>query len=259
MGDRVRLAPLIGVSTSEMRDANESRPTAEGDPGQREMALGMTYMRAIERAGGIPVVLPPLAPTAIDPLLERLNGVCLSGGPDLDPVAYGVRRHRQLGPTEPELDRFELALMRGADRIGLPVLGICRGAQAINVARGGSLRQHLPNHRQELRGTHTAHEVRLTPGSRLAAIIGADRVEVNSFHHQAVRRLGRGLRDVGHAPDEVVEAIEDPGADFVIGVQWHAETLVEMPEQLSLLREFVAAAARHAERVPIQTRSVRAA
>ena len=259
MGDRVRSAPLIGVSTSEMREAHQSRPTPEGDPGQREMALGMPYLQAIERAGGIPVVLPPLAQTAIGPLLARLSGVCLSGGPDLDPAAYAQRRHRQLGPTEPQLDRFELSLMRAADRIGLPVLGICRGAQAINVARGGTLRQHLPNHRQELRGALTAHEVGLTRGSRLAAIIGADRIEVNSFHHQAVRRLGRGLRAVAHAPDGIIEGIEDPEADFVVGVQWHAETLVELPEQHALLVEFVAAAARHDERVPIQTRSVRAA
>jgi putative glutamine amidotransferase len=259
VGDRVRSAPLIGVSTSEMREAGTSQPTPHGDPGQREMALGMTYMRAIELAGGIPVVLPPLAEAAIDPLLERLSGVCLSGGPDLDPVAYSATRHRQLGPTEPELDRFELSLMRGADRIGLPVLGICRGAQAINVARGGTLRQHLANHRQGLPGSVATHEVALEPGSRLAQIIGEGPISVNSFHHQAVRRLGRGLRGVAHSPDAVVEAIEDPGADFVIGVQWHAETLVERPEQLCLLLEFVAAAVRYGNRVPVQSRSVRAA
>lgn len=265
MGDGVKSAPLIGVSTSEMRDAPNSALTQHGEPRQREMALGMPYLRAIERAGGVPVVMPPLSEAAVVPLLERLCGVCLSGGPDLDPSAYCSTRHGQLGPTEPELDHFELSVVRAAERMGLPLLGICRGAQVINVARGGTLHQHLPavrgtgDHRQLEPGAFTTHEVALQPDSRLAGIFGADRIEVNSFHHQSVRRLGRGLRGVGRSPDGVIEAIEDPSADFLIGVQWHAETLGERPEHFGLLREFVAAAGRHAQRSMSKNTAVRAA
>ncbi len=152
--------------------------------------------------------------------------MCLSGGPDLDPEAYGAReRHAELGPTEPSLDTFELALARGALARRLPLLGICRGAQAINVACGGTLHQHLPGHRQSAPGTDTTHEVEVLPGTQLAALVGAGTMAVNSFHHQAVDRLGRGLRVAARAADGTVEAIE--GAGFLVGVQWHAETLAD--------------------------------
>ena len=132
----------------------------------------MTYLRAIEEAGGMPVVLPPLGDAAA--YLDRLDGICLSGGPDLDPDAYGApERHAELGPTEPGLDAFELELARAADARGLPILGICRGAQALNVARGGTLHQHLPGHRQTEPATATTHTVHVEPGSRLADVAGA--------------------------------------------------------------------------------------
>lgn len=243
--------PLIGITTSEVRRRSSAHPLPEADPPQPELALGMVYMRAVERAGGIPVVLPPLsAPTAIDALLDRLSGICLSGGPDIDPAVYGADRHPELGPTEPELDAFELQAARGADARGLPILGICRGAQAINVAREGSLRQHLPDvtdgsiaHRQLASGRKPTHAVRVEPGSRLAEILGQLTVQVNSFHHQAVQRLGDGLRAVAWAPDGVVEGIEGDGPQWLVGVQWHAETLVDMHEHLALFEALVTAAA----------------
>ncbi len=137
------MRPLIGVTTSELRAYATGTLRRHGEPPLPEMALGMTYLRAIDGAGGMPVVLPPLGDA--EALLERLDGVCLSGGPDLDPDAYGApERHAELGPTEPGLDAFELALARAADERGLPLLGICRGAQTLNVARGGTLHQHLP-------------------------------------------------------------------------------------------------------------------
>ena len=158
--------PLIGVTTSEMREAVRTVPTPEGDPPQREMALGMVYVRAVERAGGLPVVLPPLHHDAIGALLDRLDGLCLSGGPDLDPDAYGAPPHDLLGEIEPDLDAFELALAQEADARGLPVLGICRGAQALNVARGGTLHQHVADvvgetvaHRQSVSGRIATHVV----------------------------------------------------------------------------------------------------
>ena len=161
------MKPLIGVTTSEMRSSSAGTLRRHGEPPHAEMALGMTYLRAIEEAGGMPVVLPPLGDAAA--FLERLDGICLSGGPDLDPDAYGApERHAELGPTEPGLDAFELELARAADARGLPMLGICRGAQALNVARGGTLHQHLPGHRQTEPATATTHTVHVEPGSRLA-------------------------------------------------------------------------------------------
>lgn len=241
--------PLIGVTTSEVRFAERIAQTPQSEPPRREMALGLTYLLAIEAAGGLPVVMPPLELEAIEPLLNRLSGVCLSGGPDLDPVAYAERPHPDLGPTEPDLDRFEFELARQADARGLPILAICRGMQALNVARGGSLHQHLPDrpgvtidHRQREGGDHAIHDVTIAPDSRLARLMGRHAAEVNSFHHQAVHRIGSGLRAVAWSPDGVIEGIEAPARDFVVGVQWHAESLVELPEQASLFRGLVEAA-----------------
>jgi putative glutamine amidotransferase len=239
--------PLIGVTTSEVRLAEHTDPQPEGDPPQREMALGMVYMRAIEIAGGMPVVLPPLSLDLIVPLLDRLCGVCLSGGPDIDPDGYGEgARNPHLGATEPDLDAYELALARHADARGMPVLGICRGVQALNVARGGSLHQHVADitdgsieHRQAARGRVTTHSVRIEPDSRLAQVMGVTEAEGNSFHHQAASRLGKGLRAVAWAPDGIVEGIESGGPELYLGVQWHAESLVDRPEHLALFRELV--------------------
>jgi putative glutamine amidotransferase len=243
------MRPLIGVSTSEVRVQESARPMPEGDPPQREMVLGMVYAAAVQRAGGIPVVLPPIPPHDVPALLNRLQGICLSGGPDLDPAAYHARAHAELGPIEPELDHFELALARAADAAGLPVLGICRGCQVLNVARGGTLHQHLPDvtdgklgHRQSEPGRITTHTVTIAPGSRLASIVGAGELEVNSFHHQAVDKLGQGLRSVAWSKDGVIEGIEDADAPLYLGVQWHAEGLVDRPEHEALFGALVDAA-----------------
>jgi putative glutamine amidotransferase len=228
--------PLIGVTTSEVRRAERTRPLDEGEPPQHEMALGMPYVRAIARAGGVPVVLPPLPQGSVPSLLAPLAGVCLSGGPDLDPSAYGASPSPDLGPIEPALDQFELAVARHADALGLPILGICRGAQALNVARGGTLHQHLPAvtdnsvvHRQSAPGWTETHRVDVAPASCLAYVLGTQTIAANSFHHQAVADLGRGLHAVAWAPDGTIEAIEGDGERFVLGVQWHAETL-DQPE-----------------------------
>jgi len=246
--------PLIGITTSEVRRGEVTLPSPDGDPPQPELALGLSYMDAVVLAGGIPVVLSPLtSPAAIDALLDRLSGVCLSGGPDLDPAAYGAEADASIGLTEPELDDFELAVARRADARGLPLLGVCRGAQTLNVARGGTLIQHLPDvtdgsvdHRQSAPGRRPSHAVTVAPDSRLAAILGGATAQVNSFHHQAADRLGTGLRAVAWAPDGVVEAIEGEGPGLLLGVQWHAETLIEQPEQLALFETLVAEAQRTA-------------
>jgi putative glutamine amidotransferase len=235
------MRPLIGVTTSELRPSTAGTLRRHGEPAQPEMALGMPYLRAIEATGGMPVVLPPIGD--VEAILERLDAVCLSGGPDLDPAAYGARdRHAALGQTEPELDAFELALARAADRSGLPLLGICRGAQALNVARGGTLHQHLTGHRQTEAGTRATHAVEIAADMRLARIAGAGALAVNSFHHQAVDELGRSLRVAARAPDGTVEAIEAPGPRFVVGVQWHVEALVAEPRHRAVFEALVAAA-----------------
>jgi putative glutamine amidotransferase len=183
-------------------------------------------------------VLPPVGDA--EAVLERLDGICLSGGPDLDPEAYGAReRHPELGETEPSLDAFELALARAALARGVPILGVCRGAQALNVAAGGTLHQHVDGHRQSEPGTLTTEIVRIADGTRLARILGTGPLAVNSFHHQAVDRVGAGLRVVARASDGTVEAVE--GAGFTLGVQWHAEALTE---HLPLFAALASAAAR---------------
>lgn len=242
--------PLIGVSTSEVRTPERVHPIEEGEPRDRELALGLKYLRAIEAAGGLPVVMPPLGHEAVEPLLEQLAGICLSGGPDLDPEAYHARRHPKLGPTEPEIDRFELAVVREADARELPMLAICRGMQALNVARDGTLHQHLPElggggveHRQREPNDQPSHAVDAAPGSGLALLLGATHADVNSFHHQAVDHLGTGLTAVAWAPDGVIEGVEDPGRRFAVGVQWHAECMAgDHPEQSALFEGLVAAA-----------------
>jgi len=244
--------PLIAVTTSEVRRSETVSPTPEGEPASHEMALGLRYLRALETAGAIPLVTPPLNPELVLSLLDRVDGICLSGGPDLDPSAYGEELHPATGPVESDLDEFELALARGADALGLPILAICRGMQLLNVARGGSLHQHLPellpreiDHRQATPGTQPTHAVRLDAHSHVARVLRIDRAEVNSFHHQAVDRLGEGLAVAGRAPDGTVEAIEAVNRDFVLGVQWHAESLTARPEQAALFQAFVDAAERH--------------
>ena len=242
---------MIGVTTSEVRVPEHVDPAPHADPPRREIALGLSYLHAIERAGGLPVILPPLSIEAVDPFLERLAGIVLSGGPDLDPIHYGEEPHPELGPIEPEVDCFELAVARHADARGLPVLAICRGAQALNIARGGTLHQHLPDvfdgrieHRQTEAGDRPTHAVEVAPESLLARALGTERLEVNSFHHQAAERLGGGLRAVAWSPDGVIEGIEAPDRDFVVGVQWHAEGILALPEQAALFSAFIGAARR---------------
>ncbi len=251
-----RSAPLIAVSTSEIREIAPAQAIVRGEPPRREMVLGLRYLQAVQDAGGTPVVVPPLGASPLASILARVDGVCLSGGPDLDPACYGAEPHPDLGPTFPALDQFELALVRGADRAGIPVLAICRGLQILNVARGGTLHQHLPDlvgddveHRSGEEGVTACHDVELEPGSRLAAILGDSEVRVNSYHHQAAARLGAGLRPVAWAQDGTVEGLEDSGERFVLAVQWHAESLAsERPDQLGLFSAFVAAAREHSAR-----------
>jgi len=253
--------PLIAVTTSEVREGKSVTLTRHGEPPQHEMALGLKYLQAVETAGGIPVVVPPLHQPAVEPLLDRCSGLLLSGGPDLHPDAYGRAPHPEIGPTEPALDAFELALARAADARGMPILAICRGLQLLNVARAGTLHQHLPEvngdrvrHRQTQPSAQTTHWVSVSSGSRLADILGRRRARVNSFHHQAVNQVGRGLEPNAWASDGTIEGLEATDREFTIGVQWHAECLVDRTAQASLFEGFVHAAKAYEPR-PALTRA----
>jgi putative glutamine amidotransferase len=245
----MRARPLIAVTTSELRRPEDVVARPHGEPPKLEVALATQYPEAIERAGGVPVIVPLLRPKAIAALLDRVDGVCLPGGPDLQPSVYGEEPHPELGPTEPRVDAVELALVRAADRLGLPILGICRGMQVLNVARGGALHQHLPDvvgdhleHRQPDHGSVTTHRVETAPHSRLRSTLGGPVLEVNSFHHQAVRTLGKGLVATAWAEDGTIEAIEHPGERLILGVQWHAEGLRAHSPLFDLLVEAAAGA-----------------
>ena len=244
------MRPLIGVSTSELRPGELATLRRHGEPPHAEMALGITYVRAVEAAGGVPVVMPPLGLDEVPDLVARLDGLVLSGGPDLSPAAYDAKPHPDLGMTEPALDAFEYAMVAEALRHGMPILGICRGAQAVNVALGGSLHQHLPEvvgdaigHRQSQDGRRPTHAEEVVPGSLQAELLGGGPLAVNSFHHQAVDRLGNGLRVSARAPDGTIEAIEDRSRPFLLAVQWHAETLGDSEQRRPLFEGLVAAAA----------------
>jgi putative glutamine amidotransferase len=212
------------------------------------VVLPRRYADRVAQAGAIPVLLPPMA--GVEDALSRLDGLVLSGGGDIDPARYGAKPGPHTTSVRAERDAAELALLQAALSRGLPVLGICRGMQLINVALGGSLHQHLPDvvgteEHAPKAGAFADHDVTIAPGSRLAAIIGAAGPErpvpVPTHHHQGIDRLAAGLTAMAWTPDGIVEAVAlDPGrSPFVLAVQWHPEA----GEDLSLFRALVTAAA----------------
>jgi putative glutamine amidotransferase len=215
--------------------------------------LPMNYVQAVQRAGGLALMLPPDEQLVEDPdeLLSMLDGLILAGGADIDPSSYGEARDEHTVDTVPERDRFEIALARSAIERDLPLLGICRGMQLINVALGGTLIQHLPDrfghaeHRRVVGSFDgSEHEVSLAEGSVAATAAGESVHTTKSHHHQGVDCLGAGLvvSGVSALDDELTEAIEVPGKRFALGVQWHPEA----DQESSVIAALVAAAARTA-------------
>ncbi|MDQ2838230.1 MAG: gamma-glutamyl-gamma-aminobutyrate hydrolase family protein [Actinomycetota bacterium] len=204
--------------------------------------LPASYARAVTAAGAVAMLLPPGADAAVNAVLDGLHGVVISGGADVDPARYAAVRDPSTGPSRPDRDGWELALVRAALSRRLPVLAICRGLQVLNVALGGSLIQHLPDvvdnqgHCPTV-GLHGRHPVSLRAGSRLGVALG-ERAEVATYHHQAIDRLGAGLEAVGWAEDGTIEAAECDQQGWTVGVQWHPEVFDGAP----LFEAFVQAA-----------------
>ena len=232
------MRPLIGITTY-------AEPVSWGAWNVTSALVPISYVRAVEEAGGRALLVPPSG-DAIEETLEALDGLLFSGGSDLDPSTYGAEPHPETNGVRPERDRAELALLDAALARDMPVLAVCRGLEVLNVARGGDLVQHLPDVVGDERHKHTPgeyadHDVDLKPGSRLAAILG-DRAPVKSHHHQGPGRLGRGLEPVAWADDGTVEGLEDPSHRFALGVLWHPEE----GEDFSLFRALVQEATAYA-------------
>ena len=193
--------------------------------------LPLSYSRAIHGAGGMVAILPPDRRASEEPsdLLDRLDALVLGGGADIDSESQGTEPHPETVGTNPDRDRFEIALALGALERRIPLLGVCRGMQVLNVACGGSLDQHIPDRlghdlHRPVPGTWAEHDVRIEPGSLVARATGTERLSVKSHHHQGLDRIAESLQATAWATeDETVEAIESEDADFVLGVLWHPE------------------------------------
>ncbi len=205
-------------------------------PGSSLFAVAQTYVRAMELGGGAPLIIPPhLEEAELRAIFGRLDGLLLSGGGDVRPTLFGEADSGLLWQVDEQRDRAELTLARWALADKLPLLAICRGIQVLNVATGGTLIQDIPTqtastipHNTVFRPlSQIAHVVEVAAGSRLAGLVGAGRVEVNSAHHQAVKDVGAGLVVTARAPDGVIEGLEAPDHPFCIGVQWHPEAMAE--------------------------------
>ncbi|MFI9471346.1 gamma-glutamyl-gamma-aminobutyrate hydrolase family protein [Streptomyces sp. NPDC052492] len=222
--------PLIGISTY-------AEPGVRWGVWQLDAALlPAGYPRLVQRAGGLAVMLPPDAPEHAEAAMARLDGLVVAGGPDVEPVRYGAEPDPRTGPPARARDAWELALIRAALDRRVPLLGICRGMQLLNVALGGTLVQHIDGH-AEVPGTFGRHPVKPVPGTRYADAV-PEETSVPTYHHQAVDRLGTGLIPSAYAEDGTVEAVERPDGHWVVGVQWHPE----MGEDLRVVRALLTAA-----------------
>jgi putative glutamine amidotransferase len=213
------MRPLIGITSY----AEEIR---WGVWTEEAALIPLSYVRAVEHAGGRALIVPP-SNDSFEETLGVLDGLILSGGGDLDPGLYGADAHPETDMPRPERDQAELRLLEGALERDMPVLAVCRGSQLLNVARGGDLVQHLPDdlgheRHKHVPGQFSDHGVRLDPESRVGTLLG-EHAPVKSHHHQGYGRIGDGLRETGWADDGTVEALEDPGKRFAVGVLWHPE------------------------------------
>ncbi|HEX4053458.1 MAG TPA: gamma-glutamyl-gamma-aminobutyrate hydrolase family protein [Tepidisphaeraceae bacterium] len=235
--------PLIGITL----DANDDADDYESP---------IAYATAIERAGGLPLLIPYRCDPALIPaFVDQFNGILFTGGNDLDPAAYGQSWHAKAQRIDPQRQQFELALMAEVERRRMPTLGVCLGSQLMNVYRGGSMHQFLPDvarnspiEHRKLGDQLPRHAVTLDTASHLGQSIGKPEISVNSYHKQSADRLGRGLRVIATAPDGVIEAFEDPTFPLFAAVQWHPERLIDEPEHLAPFKLLVETSRPHGDR-----------
>jgi len=215
--------------------------------------LSLNYSSVVEEAGGIPLIIPSLeGEENIRALVKYFDGLLLSGGSDPDPLIFGEEPLPEQGEIEPQRDRLEIILVKEALNQDLPLLGICRGMQVLNLAAGGTIYQDIRSqrkkslkHMQDAPRWYPTHNVSIVPGSKLALILNREICRVNSFHHQAVNRVAPGFRASAFAADGVVEAVESMEETPAIGVQWHPETMLTRDERMSeLFTYFISTAAR---------------
>jgi putative glutamine amidotransferase len=248
------LAPVIGVTSTLKKDSDSVAQRPLGS----FVRADFDYVEGVIQAGGVPVVLPPVAEAA-EEMARCIDGLLMCGGTDLDPGYYGEEPIPELGETLPARDAFEMALLGHALERGTPVFGICRGLQLLNVALGGTLYQDLSSqvgdgsiaHRQQMPKWQWTHEVEVSGGSEMAKIMKSTELRVNSYHHQGIKDLADGLFVVARASDGVIEGIESSNLSehWLLGVQWHAEAMRDVGfEHRSLFEAHVAAASRYALR-----------
>lgn len=228
------MKPVIGVTCA--------RSTQD-----RRYALHHHYVEAVIDAGGLPFLLPGAPGLSVQDVAKEVDGIIISGGVDVDPKWYGEEPHVACGEIDPIADAFDMELCCHFLKENKPILGICRGSQILNVAAGGTLYQDVAHqagttlqHRQKAPDWYPTHQISVTEGSLLKRVLGVSTLQVNSFHHQAVRQVAPGFAAVAHAQDGIIEAIEKQGDGFVLGVQWHPErTYTRTKEEFVLFEEFV--------------------
>ena len=211
---------------------------AEGD-GSLHYVVSAPYVKAVRKAGAMPVLLPVVDPDDAVAMLEMVDALIITGGADVDPINYNAPADPRLGATDPVRDAADLAITRAAVASNVPTLATCRGIQVLNIAMGGTLVQHVDEHMRVDMYNEDVHDVEIDPTSRLATILGTAAMGVNSMHHQVIDRLGTGVRAVAHNHDGHIEAIELDTAPAVLGVQWHPELLRHRGDHLALFEDLV--------------------
>jgi putative glutamine amidotransferase len=227
--------PVIGITLDHVQQASR-------------YMLPKPYVQAVERAGGLPLLLPYAVDHAlIDAYADLIDGMLFTGGDDLDPSRWGQVYHPNAKPIDPDRERFEMALLAAVEKRRLPTLGICLGSQVMNVYRGGTMQQFIPDmnlpvtieHRRLGESWEARHPVRLESASTLSDLLRKSEVSANTSHKQCMGTIGKGLRVIGTAPDGIVEALEDPSMPLWLGVQWHPERQIDEPDHLRLFELLV--------------------
>jgi putative glutamine amidotransferase len=241
--------PVIGVTAKTIARASENFTDATF----WNSAISHNYCEGVLRAGGAPVLLPNVGGDSLaNDFIEKIDGLLLSGGLDVNPLLFGEQPERDLGGIDPERDKLELALVKHALKKRIPIFGICRGIQALAVAAGGTLHQDVHRktktgmkHMQVAAGETATHAVEIEKSSRLYGILRKTKTLVNSYHHQAVSEVPKGFKIAAHAPDGIIEAVEFDGDYFALGVQWHPEMLLAADDSMRLFAAFVKAAGKN--------------